>query len=308
MRRGWLLLLILSIGILSPTHFGQTDDWRHYSSTAAGYKVGHPSDWQATEEWIWPVGHVRFISPGIFDRDVIMNAGIGICSQPMGHVGTPSNTRSWCRERDDHLSDHAKNKVISDEIVEVNGLKIRKKVSENRYRPTVQYLDAFLSSGDRSLHISGTFPKRFDLDRYIPVFDQLLSTLQLLDKPAQITYSNSRLGFSLTYPSSWRSCPVNDHGMKGVILRLAPEERNCLGSNSITFRTAAAKATPTAGATAAEIAVLGGERFEGTYFYRDRYSRVPDLDDKLLQISEMYDRDGRFRVQGEAILATMTLR
>src|SRR5688572_7498458 len=99
-----VFLLLQSIPV-----FAQTDDWKQYSSSTAGFKVKHPSDWTAREEWKWPVAHIVFVSPGVFDRDVMMTAGIGICSQPKGHVSTSSKSNSRCRERDDHLSDHAKN-------------------------------------------------------------------------------------------------------------------------------------------------------------------------------------------------------
>ena len=127
----FLFIIILAFNF---SVFSRTEDWRQYSFSMAGVKIKYPSEWRSTEEGFERVLHVRFISPEVRDYDVTQNASIGICTQPKGHISNSSLSNSRCSQRDDHLSEQAKDKVVSEETIEINGVKIRKKITENKYR------------------------------------------------------------------------------------------------------------------------------------------------------------------------------
>jgi len=307
------------------TAFSQTEDWRQYSSMMAGFAIKYPSEWRGNEEDFGVVLHARFISPGVRDYDVTQNAGIGICTQPKGHISTSSLSNSRCSQRDDHLSDSAKNKVVSEETIEINGLKIRKKITEDRFGDAT-YIYAFFSTKDRDVLISSIFPKRFNLGKHIPVFDQMLSTLQLLEKDPFLTYRNEKYGFSIKYPTSWRSCPLDDYYKKKEnILILVPEGSGCFGGNFVSVSTVPEFSNTTKlpdlkellrKQTYSEIALnfelgniqtISGERTEGKYLYRQRYFYTNKSETyNLLKISEMYDKEREdFQQKANEILATI---
>jgi len=321
-----LFLLATILLTSSFTVFSQTEDWRQYSFSMAGVKVKYPSDWRANEEGYERVLHVRFISPGVRDYDVTQSSSIGICSQPKGHLSASSNSRSRCSQRDDHLNEGAKNKVVSEETVDINGIKIRKKITEDKYRPDATFIYAFFSTKDRDILISGSFPRRFSLDKYIPVFDQMLSTLQLLEKNVILTYRNEKYNFSISYPSSWRSCPLDDYYTKKEnILFLAPEAKGCLGGNFVSVSSVLefsnltklpdireilrkqnyAEISPNSELSGLQ--TVSGEKTESKYLYRQRYFyTTKSATDSLLKISEMYDKEhGNFEQQAREILATV---
>jgi hypothetical protein len=320
------LFLFVSLLLLSNfAVFSQTGDWRQYSFSMAGIKIKYPSDWRGEEKGYGSVLHVRFISPGVRDYDVTQNAGIGICTQPKGHVSNSSDSRGSCRQRDDHLSESSKNKVVSEETVEINGLKIRKKISENRYRPDTTYIDAFFSTKDRDVLISSAFPRRFNLEKYIPVFDQMISTVQLLEKITTLDYQNEKYGFSISYPTSWRSCPLDYYTKKEDILILAPESKGCRQGNEITISAVHefsntiklpdikeilikqnySEISPNLELN--ELQTISGEKSEGKYLYRQRYFSAGKADThNLLKISEMYEKEQeKFQQEAKEILATI---
>jgi hypothetical protein len=322
----FLLLTILSAS--SFTVFSQTEDWRQYSFSMAGFSVKYPSDWRGEEEGFGQVLHARFISPGVKDYDVRQNAGIGICTQPKGHFSTVSDSRSSCRQRDDHLNDSAKNKVVSEETLEINGLKIHKKITEDRHRPTATYIYAFFSTKNRNVLISSHFPRKFNLDKYIPVFDQMLSTIKLLENETTLTYRNEKYGFSLNYPTSWRSCPLDDHHTKKEdILTLVPEGKGCRGGNYVSISYVPGLLTMTKTPDLKELLrkqnyseispslelsglqTVSGEKFEGKYIYRQRYFYTNKSESyNLLKISEMYDKEREnFQQEANQILATIKM-
>lgn len=230
-----LFLFVLIFSTSGFAVFSQTEDWNQYSSAMGGFKVEYPSDWRAEDNAYERVWHTSFISPGVRDYDVTMTSSIGICSQPKGHFSTSSNSRSRCSQRDDHLSKIAKNKVVSEEILEINGLQIRKKITKDKYRPTTTYIYAFLSNKDRDFLVSSSFPGRFNLNKYAPVFGKMLSTILLLGEKTVLTYENEKYDLALTYPTSWKSCPItrNTDQNEEKLLILVPEGKLCNGGNHI---------------------------------------------------------------------------
>ena len=321
------LFLFLAIFSTSGfTVFAQTNDWRQFSSTIAGYAVKYPEEWRGKEEIYGNIWRAFFISPGVWDDDVIMTSGIYVCSQPKGFVSTSSDSRSSCRQRDDHLSEYAKDKVVSEETLEINGIKIRKKITENKYRPDATYIYAFFSTKDRDILIGSIFPRRFNLDKYISVFDQMLSTLQIVEKDSVINYRNEKYGFSLSFSGEWRSCPADGYSIKKEeIINLAPKDEGCLGANYISISVASeplkslkpsdirkvlrdqnyTEIIPSLELN--ELQTISGEKTEGRYLYRQRYfaSARPEPS-ALLKIIEMYDTK-KEHPQNEAqnILATV---
>jgi hypothetical protein len=306
--------------------FSQTGDWRQYSFSMAGVKIKYPSDWRSTEQGFGQVLQVVFISPGVRDYDVTMNSSIGICTQPKGHVSTSSDSRSSCRQRDDHLSDTAKNKVVSEETIEINGLRISKKISENRYRPDATYIDVFFSTKHRDVLMSGAFPRGFDLEKYIPVFYQMLSSIQLLEKVTTLDYQNEKYGFSVSYPISWRSCSLDDYyTKKESILILAPESTGCRRGNEISISVVPefsntikmpdikeilrkqnySEISPNLELN--QIQTISGEKSEGKYIYRQRYFSAAKSEIRnLLKISEMYDKEQeKYQQEAKEILGTI---
>jgi hypothetical protein len=277
---------------------GQTANWRQFSSATAGYKIKYPADWGGTETWRWPVGHLILQSPSVRDYDVFQNAAIRICTQPQGLVSNSSLSDSRCSLRDDHLSDLYKKKIISSAVTDINGVKVRKTVSEDKYRPDTTYLDAFFSTKDRDVMINGSFPRRFGLEKYIPVFDHLLSTLEIVTGQSALSYSNSDYKFSISYPGTWRSCPIDNHRQKDLIMWLVPEDNLCLGANSIMFSTAVTDPT-----------TKNRGWQEDRYVYSLKfYSTNVLAAGTLLQRREMYDATQAYRQQAEAILESFSLK
>lgn len=326
MSRIKLFLLVVILLASSFTVFSQTGDWKQYSSSLAGFAVKYPSDWRAQESAYGRVWHTIFISPGVRDYDVTMTSSVGICSQPKGHVSTSSDSRSRCRQRDDHLSEHAKDKVVSDETVKINGLTIRRKVAEDKYRPTATYIYAFFSGKDRDFLVSSYFSRRFDLDRYIPVFDQMLSTLQILEEKAVLIYRNEKYDFAVTYPTSWKSCPIGRNANKDEeeILNLVPEGRLCNGANYISVSRMTKFSSEKNNRDLKEflagkvftktvpyvefgnIHAALGERVDEKYIYRERYfyTNYPQTYE-LLKISEMCELNNEAcQKEASEILAT----
>jgi hypothetical protein len=154
----------------------------------------------------------------------------------------------------------------------------------------------------------------------------MLSTLQILDKDTILTYRNEKFGFSLQYPSSWRSCPLDDYYTKKEdILILAPKDENCFGANYVSVSNVPefSKVSKPTGLEEllrkqnysvilpnlelSEIQTVSGEKTEGKYFYRQRYFQTTDSEKhSLLRISEMYNSE-KEKPQQEAkeILATI---
>ena len=317
MTRIFFLLAFCCISLVSGAS-SQSLETRQYSSSDAGYKVDFPADWSATEEWVWPVAHLYLSSPGVRDRDVTMSAGISICSQPKGYVSTSSNSNGRCRLRDDHLSDLYKNKVVSEEWKEIGGVKFRKVVSEDKYRPDTTFIDAFFSTPKRDVIVSAGFPSRFNLDRYIPVFDQVIASIQNLENVKQITFSSQKLGFSISYPTSWRSCAMDFRRKKDDVLHLVPEDKLCTGANSILIALVADKSGELAQQLSKEnflfsqpewatTNLISGSKTFDAYFYRNTYlGSRDDISTNSLLVKEMYVMDQqKYRNEAVGILRSI---
>ena len=312
-----LVLLIFSI-CLAVSAIGQGGDWRQYSSSQAGFKVKFPANWTASEEWVWPAGHLILQSPEVFDRDVMMSAGIRICSQPKGYISSSSDGNSRCRLRDDHLSELYKNKIVSEEILEISGVKIRKTISQDKYRPDTVYIDAFFSTNERDVMINGGFPKKFDLEKYVPVFDQIITTIQILTNFTSLTYSNEKYGFSLTYPASWRSCALDFRRKKEDILLLVPENKNCAGANSILISLPSDErvdpkeilSKQSFSISAADWSInsrISGSKIDDKYYYRETYLSFANRSPNLVLVREMYAIDER-KCRDEALGILLSLK
>jgi len=292
----------------------------------AGFKIKYPADWRTQEEGYYRLWHAIFISPGVRDYDVTLTSAIAVCSQPKGHVPISSNSRSSCRQRDDHLSDIAKDRVVSNETVFVNGLKIRKKVTEDRYRPTSTYIYAFFSNGEREFLVSSSFPRQFGLDKHISIFDQMLSTLQLLDERKVSTFRNEEFDFAITYPDSWIACRVtpSTNADEEEFLRLVPKQSSCSGGNYISVSRMTRLSGERNNRVLKEfidpkkyskivpylefgnIHAAVGESSDDNYLRRERYfyTNYPQTYE-LLRISEMYERStDHYQSEAREILAT----
>ena len=229
-----LFLFIIILISSSFTVFSQTSDWKQYSSTMAGLKISYPSDWSLDESNVGRAWQLRFLSPGVFDYDIWVHSIVNVCIQPVGNIPNPSNSRSGCRQKDDHLSDMYKDKVISEETIKINGLHIRKKITTDRYGQSDTYIYAFFTAENKDFLVSSYFTKRFGLNKYVPVFDQMLKTIQVLKKRKTLTYRNDKYDFAIMYPTSWKSCSVSKPTqIEEEILLLVPERKFCNGNNYI---------------------------------------------------------------------------
>jgi hypothetical protein len=228
----YLFFIILLISNFTAS--SQANDWKQYSSSMAGLKINYPSDWRLEESNVGRAWQLGFLSPGVFDYDISVHSHVNICIQPVGNIPNPSNTQSGCRQRDDHLSDSSKDIIISEETFQLNGLQIRKKVTRDRYEQSDTYIYAFFTAEGKEFWVSSYFTKRFGLDKYLPVFDQMLGTIQVLKQRKTLTYRNDKYDFALNYLTSWKSCPVSKpNKSEEEILLLVPEGKLCNGGNYI---------------------------------------------------------------------------
>ena len=195
MRRVKLLFGVLCVATLSFAVFSQSkhslSDWRQYTASMAGFAVEYPFDWKLKrEEASGRIWQIAFMSPGVRDYDVSYSSNVTICSKPRS-----SSFKDWgnCREKDDHLSNYAKNKVVSEEMLDLNQLHIRKKITEDRDKNT--YIYAFFSTKARDFLISGSFPRKFNLEKQIVIFDQILSNFRSLEEIPVSIYRNDKYDF-----------------------------------------------------------------------------------------------------------------
>ncbi|MDQ3633318.1 MAG: hypothetical protein ACR2MD_08350 [Aridibacter sp.] len=206
MNKPKLFLSIIFLLTFSFTVFPQTTNWNKYSSSMAGFAVKFPSDWTVdNEEARGKIWQVSFGSPRVRDRDVLQASVVFICSKPKG---TSFDNWGQCRQKDDHLSDSYKDRVVSNTTLEINGLSIRRKETEGKYEPRYSYIYAFFSTKDRDFLISSSFPRGFGLAKYIPVFDELLKTFEALPEREVTIYKNEIYNFAIAYPLTWKNCPL----------------------------------------------------------------------------------------------------
>jgi hypothetical protein len=154
----------------------------------------------------------------------------------------------------------------------------------------------------------------------------MLSTVRLLEEKTVLTYRNEKYDFALTYPVSWKSCPIGRtvNQDEEEILNLVPDGRLCNGANYISVSRMTKFSDETnnrdlkeflAGKVFSKIvpyAEFGnihaalGERADEKYIYRERYfyTNYPQTYE-LLKISEMCELNNEIcQNQAREILAT----
>ena len=62
---------------------------------------------------------------------------------------------------------------------------------------------ALISSKDRDYSVTGHFEKAFNLERYIPVFEQMLHTFHSLSETQVTIFRNDTYDFAISIPVSW---------------------------------------------------------------------------------------------------------
>lgn len=314
----FLLLLLLTSSF---TVFSQTKDWKQYSSAMAGFKVNYPSDWRiGDEEAKGQVWRLTINSPGERDDDVWEHNSITICSKPK-----KDSFENLDRCAEHHLSIR-NNKVVSEETFTLNGMEIRKVETKEPYPNSRSiFFNVFFSTKDRDFQVSGIFRKIFNLERFVPVFDQILATIQPLQEISALTYKNEKYDFAVTYPVSWKSCPtVNTNQDEEVILMLIPEGIACNGGNYILVSRMTkfsyeknnrdlkeflkdkvySKTVPYV--EFGNIHAAMGEKSDEKYVWRERYfyTNYPQTYE-LLKISEMYElKNEKYQAQAREILAS----
>jgi hypothetical protein len=117
-------------------------------------------------------------------------------------------------------------------------LNIEWRETEDKYGQSVFYYAHFSSHG-KKYFVRGDFTRSFGLDRYLPVFDQILVSIRTFPASSVKTFNDSRYSFSLTYPDSWKQCPPPQNGERSddeqELLRLVPLSQDCSGPNVITI-------------------------------------------------------------------------
>jgi PsbP-like protein len=316
-----LFLCLVIFTALSFTVYPQTENWNQYSSSMAGYSVKYPWDWKADqEEGKGKVWRLTINSPGQRDDDVWEHNSITICSK----------SKSDSFENLDRCADHhisvKENKFLSEKVLNINGLNIRRLETREEFRTNGIYFLAIISTEERDYKIAGVFRKIFNLDRMAPVFDQMLETFRTLKEISALNYRNEKYDFALTYPTSWKSCPITESTIKDEeeILILVPEGRLCNGGNYIVVSRMTKFSYEKNNRNLKEFlkdnfftsitpyvefgnihAAIGEKISEGS-IYRERYfyTNYPTTYE-LLKISEMYQlNNDSYQKEGKEILTT----
>lgn len=308
--------------LLSFTVFSQTKDWKQYNSSMAGFEVGYPSDWRVEQEeakgGIW---RVTINSPGVRDDDVWEHNSITICSKPKKDS---FETLDRCAEH--HLPVN-KHKIVSEKTFTLNGLEIRKLETKEEFSSTSIFFVAFFSTKDRDFQVSGFFRKIFNLERFVPVFDQMLSTFHPSAEKSLTTYKNEKYDFAITYPTAWKNCPtaeINYNPEEETLLKIVPIKENCSGNNFISVSRMTKLSNEKNNLDVKEflkeqnftkivpylefgnIGTAVGEKITDTSGYRERYfyTNYPQTYE-LLKISEMYEINNEtYQKEAKEILTT----
>jgi hypothetical protein len=172
-----LMLLIvaaaLGLPLLPAAQPAKGELKKTYRSEAGSFEVSYPNDWTVSGANRDKSLVAFFTSPEVFDECLFRSARIMVCS-------TPINEKAWndCTERDSHLAELYKDTVQSRKELVVGGLKIERSETASKHDDGFFYYARF-SSHDRKFFVRGNFGKAFNLDRYAPVFDQILESFRL---------------------------------------------------------------------------------------------------------------------------------
>lgn len=298
-------LLLISTFLITPllTLFAQDKGWKQYTSSMAGFSVNYPSDWRIDrEEAKGKIWRVTFVSPGMLDDDVFEHDTITICSK----------SKSDSFESLDRCAEHhlliKDSENISEKKVLINGIEVLKRENKKKNTSKDSNIDAFFSTKNRDFQLSGNFRAIFNLERYIPVFDQMLKTIQVLDERETLTYRNDKFDFALTYPTSWKSCPIVAlQNKEEELLLLVPDGKLCNRDNYISVSRVTKFSNEKNNRNLEEflqdkiftktipyiefgnIHAAMGEKTDKKHIYRERYfyTNYPQTYE-LLKISEMY--------------------
>lgn len=307
------VLLIISVLLsLNLIGFSQTNNWKQYSSSMAGLSFKYPPDWKfEKEEAKRSVWRITITSPGVMDDDVFEHNSITICSKDKNDT---FESLDRCAKHHLPIAQNGKESVIS-----IEGQKLLKTETSTPFL-------VFYSTSDRDYQAIGSFTKFAGLDRMIPVFDQLLSTLRPITSGSVLTFSHEKFDFSLTYPTSWSSCgldiPQKNSDVEDL-LKLVPEGRTCQGGNYVLVSRMNRFSNDKNNRNLTEFLTNGfskktpyiefgnihasmGERADERYTYRERYfyTNYPQTYE-LLRISEMYGNDQpKFQSEASEFLKT----
>lgn len=206
--------------------------WKQYRARMAGFELRYPHDWNVYDRGKGRSWSVSLISPAVRDDDVSQAVRVTICSNP---VDEPFTTE--CRERDSHLSVTAKDRVRGKVVQTIGGLSVERLETEEKFGNQFFHYAHFTSRG-RRYFVRGDFTRSFGLDRYAPTFHEMLASIRTFTASPLETFESARYSFSLTYPASWKPCPVPRSGEPAdgeqELLRLVPVSQDCSGPNVIT--------------------------------------------------------------------------
>lgn len=193
-----------------------TADWKIYTNPTVGYSIQYPTDWQigSTKE------PVLLESKAVYPADSIA-------------PGSPS----YLLYIEKVSNDNEKTQLTSTKSITVNGVIGTQGTKTGIPNQTV----SFLTKNNVTLRISWPIAGT--------IYNQILSTLTFPSSIADWkTYTNSSLGFTLKYPSSW----VVSAGIAPTIVCIAPGAVECPSAGLEAISIIQSNATSTAKAAAAE--------------------------------------------------------
>ncbi len=184
-----LIVLVATVNCFAVE--GQSKERKEYRSTEYQFSVEYPEKWSIhlpkdysfNDERRDNNGIVIFVSPVLWDGDQRNSAIVSVCSQPIDRE-LNGFAKDYCRQRDDHLSDTAKNRVLSREQIKIAGVDAERIETKAKYEERFYYYVSFATKG-RKFFITGIFYKSpskvFDTFKYEPEFDKIVESFQFID-------------------------------------------------------------------------------------------------------------------------------